>query len=165
MKSVDKINKLANKFALKLLLKYAAVEQDSTGVTLAVRPTVNNMLTKNNFNANLQKVLQDVVAKIAEANQQIHGTLKIDIFVVNAAGTPGKWKINTAKSGLKVSGSLLNDKIAGPTLKTFISKMNALIFPVLEKEFNRLSAIDKEGWAGNVITNHESDISEVNISI
>lgn len=165
MKSTNKIFKLADKFTLKLQKYAQTAEVDSSAVTLAVRPTVNNVLTKMNFNAAITKAIQDVANKIAAVNQEMHGSIKIDTFVTNAVGGVGKWKINPANSGLKFGGSLSLDKSAGPALKQFISKVNAAIIPVLEKEFNRISLMDKEGWAGNKITNHETNVNEVNLDV
>jgi|SRR6185436_8654738 len=159
------IFKLADKFIYKLQKHAQSSEVDNSSVILAVRPTVNSILTKINFNSLISKTLQDVVNKISEANQEIHGDIKIDIFVTNATGGIGKWRIDHATSGLKFTGSLVNDKTVGPVFKQLISKANSLIFPSLEKEFNRISQVDKQGWAGDKITNHETNINEVNLNV
>lgn len=161
----NKIFKLADKFVHKLLIYAQTTEVDSTSVTLAVRPAVNNILVKINFNLLVSKALQDVVNKMSVTNQEMHGDIKIDTFITNANGGIGKWKIDSSSSGLKFSGSLVSNKFVAPVFKQLVSKTNILIFPTLEKEFNRISQVDKQGWAGDKITNHETNINEVNLNI
>jgi hypothetical protein len=155
------IDILANHFEYKLRKEaQAAKEVDSTGVTLAVRPTANTILGQN---PGLATVLQAAANKIAAAN--IRGGLAINSFITNANLVGGKWKINPQTSGLKITGSLVNDKTASSIVKSALAALNAKLIAALEKEFNRLSQMDKEGWAGTTITNHETDISGSNFEI
>ena len=160
------MNDLADKFVLKLK-KYAQtnMEIDSTNVTLAVRPVINNVLTKTNFNNVLSKIIQDAANKAASSNIELSGNIKIDTFITTANGNSGKWKIDPLTSGLKVSGSLLNNKLVSSSISSLIMKTNLSIFSELEKELNRVSSTDKQGWAGNKISNHETNINEVNVEI
>lgn len=162
MKSLDIINKLANKLEFKLQ-KYsqAVTEVESTDVTLSVRPVVNNILSQVKLDAALSKLIQDAANKAAENDQEIHGSLIINTYVTNAVLVDGRWKINPSTSGLKASGSLLNDKIIGPMIRQSISKVNTVIAQALEKEFNRLAS----NWAGSKINNHETAVDEINIEL
>lgn len=162
----SRVSKLATKFEKKLA-KYAQTtsEVDSSNVTLAVRPAVNNALTTLKFNNLLQTALQGAVDKLFAANKELHGDVKISNFITNASLVGGKWKVDPAKTGLKVSGTLLTDPTAAAAIKAVVSKANATIIPLLEAQFNKQSQMDKEGWAGTTITNHDTDINEVNLDI
>jgi len=152
---------LANYFEQKIKKEAQAnKEVDSTNVTLAVRPTVNTITAQN---PGLATALQAAANKIAAAN--IKGGLAINSFITNASLVGGKWKINPQTSGLKITGSLANDKAANSIVRSALATLNAKIIAALEKEFNRLSQMDKEGWAGITITNHETEVSGSNFEI
>jgi hypothetical protein len=148
---------LADHFEYRLKKEaQAAKEVDSTSVTLAVRPNVNAIISQNPTLANL---VQNIANKIVATNPSLRGDLAINSFIVNANLVGGKWKINPATSGFKITGSLMKDKAVPTIVKNTLSSLNAKIFAKLEQEFNRQSSMDKEGWAGTTITNHESEIS------
>lgn len=151
------IDILADHFEYRLRKEaQASQEVNSTSVTLIVRPTVNTIISQNPTLAN---IVQSVANKIVTTNPSLRGNLAINSFIVNANLVGGKWKINPATSGFKITGSLLSDKSVPTLVKNALSSLNAKIFAQLEKEFNRISQMDKEGWAGTTITNHETDIS------
>jgi hypothetical protein len=151
------IDILANHFEYKLRKEaQAAKEIDSTSVTMIVRPTVNTIISQNPTLAN---IVQGIANKLVTTNPAIRGNLAINSFIVNASLVGGKWKINPATSGFKATGSLMADKSVPTLVKNALSSLNSKIFATLEKEFNRISQMDKEGWSGTTITNHETDIS------
>jgi hypothetical protein len=165
----NKISKLADKFERKLS-KYAQTvspssEVDSTVVTLAVRPTTNTTLTTMKFGDLINKAVTDAAVKLTNSGKELHGDIKISSFTTNATSTGGKWKIDTAKSGLKVGGTLMTDPIAAAAIKTVVSAANAKIIPLLETQFNKQSGMDKEGWTGTTITNHSTDINETSAEL
>jgi len=147
--SFRKVYELANKFHNKIAQD--AGEVASEYVTLAVRPSVNDYLKNNNFNAALMKVIE------ALAKKGITGNLNVTDYITNASATSNKWKVDPISSGLKVDGSLAAD----PSVKSFLGKVNVLIAKLLEVEFNRLSAGGT--FQGSKITNHETQINNVNI--
>lgn len=163
--SFAKVSKLADKFERKLS-KYAQTatpassEVDSTVVTLAVGPTTNTTLTTMKFGDLINKAINDVNAKVYASGKELHGDLKISSFVTSATSTGGKWKIDPAKSGLKVEGTLMTDPVASAAIKAVVSAANAKIIPLLETQFNKQSQMDQEGWKGTTITNHSTDINE-----
>lgn len=169
--SFSKVSKLADKFEKKLS-KYAqttsaSTEVDSTVVTLAVRPTTNTTLTTMKFGDLINKAVTDAATKLANppSNKELHGDVKISSFITNALSTGGKWKINPAKSGLKVEGTLMTDPVAAAAIKAVVSAANAKIIPLLETQFNKQSQMDQEGWKGTTITNHSTDVNETSAEL
>lgn len=163
MKSYIILSHLADKFELKLK-KYAQssiMEVDSTNVTLSVRPVVNKVLTNYNFAILVQNIIQNIVNKASDMNKILHGDLKIDTFITNASLGKTGWKIDPMTSGMKATGSLLNDNLTSSSLKTLLNKINIVIINDLNKEFNRVAS----NWSGNKITDHETMINEVTITI
>jgi len=151
------IDILANHFEYKLRKEAQTLQEvNSTSVTLIVRPTVNTIISQNPTLAN---IVQGVGNKIIQTNPDLRGNLIVNSFIVNANLVGGKWKINPGTSGFKITGSLIGDKSVSTIVKNALSSLNAKIFLQLEKEFNRISQMDKEGWAGTTITNHETDIN------
>jgi hypothetical protein len=152
----DQLLKAADRF--HVLVRSASAEADSTMVTLAVRPAVNKALAKIQFNAKISKVVQDLANKMANANKELHGNLKVDGVVTNAEAAGGKWK---AQAQLKASGSLLDDPSSGPAIKSFITQVNAAVSTAVATELNRLAA----NLAGDKITANEVEIDTVDINI
>jgi hypothetical protein len=149
----DQLLKAATNFFY--LVAQQVGEADSSVVTLSTRPTVNKVLTNMQFNNLVQKVVQDVVNK----NPDIHGNLAISSFITNATLSNGNWVIDPTTSGLKVEGNLYNQV----SVKNLIAKTNQAIFKTLAEELNRLT---KGGsLIGNKITNHDTNINEVSLSV
>lgn len=149
----DQLLKAATKFSH--LVAQQAGEVDSAVITLSTRPTVNNVLTNMQFNNLVQKVMQDVVNK----NPNIHGNLAISSFITNASLSNGNWIIDPTTSGLKVEGNLYNQT----PIRNLVAKTNQTIFRTLSGELNRLSK--GGGLVGNKITNHDTGINEVSLSV
>ncbi len=149
----DQLLRAANKFYH--LLAQKVEESDGTIVTLSVRPTVNDILTRMNFNNKVQNTVQNMVNK----NNNLRGNLNVSSFVTNASLSPNGWIIDPANSGLKVDGTLANQ----PEIRQLISGINQALFKSVAAQFNRLT---KGGsLTGNKITDHVTDISETSIDV
>ena len=112
----------------------------------------------------ISKIINEAANKLANANQELHGNLKITDFITNASLVGSKWQVDPKTSGLKPEGSLLTNKLVGPSVLNVIRQTNAQIVPALNKELNRL-AVNKEEWAGNKISNHETEVNNISAEI
>lgn len=130
-------------------------EADSSIITISVRPTVNNLLNNMKFSNLVQQAMQNAVNK----NPDIHGDLKISSFVTNATLSNKGWMIDPGKSGLKLQGTLSNQQ----PIRDLVAKANQMIFKTLSGELDRLTK--GGGLTGNKITDHDTDISEVSLSV
>lgn len=155
--------KLADYLDIKLKkIAQSTGEVDSSNVTIAVRPAVNDIVQSNNA---LSNIVQGIANKIIAANPSLRGKLIVNDIIINANLVGNKWKINPSTSGLKATGTLVQDPVAAGIIKKALAPLNLKIFAKLEQEFNRISQMDPEGWKGNKITNHETAISGSDVEL
>lgn len=159
--SIKKLSNVADRIELNLMKRaQAAGEVDSTMVTLSVRPVINNTLRTINLGKLLQNAIQKASDAAFAAGKEVSGSLSISEFICNATSSGGKWTVNPATSGLRVSGTLLQGA-AGRDIKSVIAKANAAIIANVNKELNRMSA----NLPGTTLTNHSTDVDEISLEV
>jgi hypothetical protein len=164
MKSLDKLNKLADRFEYKLR-KSGAGSVDSTDITLAVRPKSNPII-----DANAPKLLTSgpgaVMIKKATAapeGTELHGgvTMGGTIFV-SGSKVGGKWKITALTLGGAATGDFAEDADVAKALAAAKAALTKLLVPALEAEFNRLGA----NWGdADKIDNVEVSVNSKSVEI
>ena len=167
MKSLDKLTKLADRFEHKLR-KNAAGSVDSTDVTLAVRPKSNPII-----DVNAGKLLQSgpgavmlkkaTVALNKEPSVELHGSASLGgSLFVKGSKTGGKWKVTAITVGGEITGNFKGDKDVELALATAKASLVKLLIPVIETEFNRLSA----NWGeADKVDNVEVSVNSKTVSI
>lgn len=145
MKSLEKLNKLADRFEGKLR-KYAAGTVDSTDVTMAVRPKSNPVIDAQapNLlkNGPVAIMLKKATAAInAEPSVELHGTAKLGgTIFVSATKAGGKWAITALTVAGSVDGDFAADKEVQAAMEKAKKALVAALNPVITAEFNRLAA-------------------------
>ena len=167
MKSLDKLNKLADRFESKLR-KTAAGNVDSTDVTLAVRPKSNPVidakapdLLKKGPGAIMMKKATAALNK--EPSEELHGTAKLGgTIFVSASKVGGQWKITSLTVGGSVDGDFAADKDVLASLDAAKKALVAALASVITAEFTRLGA----NWGdADKVDNVEVSVNEKSIGI
>ena len=167
MKSLEKLNKLADRFESKLR-KTAAGSVDSTDVTLAVRPKCNPVidakapdLLKKGPGAVMMK--KATAALNAEPSVELHGNAKLGgTIFVSASKAGGKWVITALTVGGSVDGDFAADKDVVAAMDAAKKALVAALAPVITAEFNRLAA----NWGeADKVDNVEVSVNEKSLGI
>jgi hypothetical protein len=167
MKSLDKLNKLADRFEYKLR-KNAAGSVDSTDITLAVRPKSNPVidanaptLLKNGPGVVMMK--KATAALNAEPSVELHGNAKLGgTIFVSATKAGGKWQITSLTVGGSVDGDFTNDKDVLAAMEKAKQALVKALAPALTAEFNRLAP----NWGdADKIDNVEVSVNEKSLGI
>ena len=150
MKSLDKLNKLADIFEPKIN-KYAE-ESDSTMVTLMARPVINNVIS-----AEAPKLMMSIIGPVLQKKGSGRAVVG-GRFITNAVMRGGVWKVDP-------SSKLVSPASGDAEIDAAIAKVNniltAKIVKLLEAEFNK----KKQSITGDTITNHETDTNTQDVEV
>jgi len=150
MKSLNKIGILADIFERKLR-KNAEEVGDSSQLTLAFRPKLNDLLTEST------PALKSIITKLMQANAEGGDIVIGDMFTTSAKKLGnGTWVVDPSSSGVSVKGELASNPKVQLFIKNFNAKANKLVAAELNRLKNNFSAEE------NTITGHQTTMSNVN---